>query len=241
MRYLTSRLALITGGIALILIVIVGALCLTRGNKDPDACLQSSLHGPQLTAFAKDLEEGGAIAREAGFKCRGIAGLFQSQKDRELQAARLTRALVASADFRFGLYEAHVLPTLPGARGAALRPILESLDQLTQDLKALASCPLTGPAHAADYEGLTAPLISAMLLRSSLPLREGNAGKIARDLSKILNLAQGLPNFPPSSCAEAPRYFTAMDAFIAGIHPLAKDCKPGLEGTEVVLDCNFAH
>jgi hypothetical protein len=220
--------------------VLAAGLTVTlyRGSPDPMGCLQNSVKGAALTDFAKSLESSGGIGRLAGFSCRGFAGLIQSQRARDNLSLQLTQAWIGNSDFRYGLYQAHVERALgESVDEKALRPILESLDQLMRDENAARSCPETSAGKVPDYEGLRAPLISAMLLRSPLPRHEGEAGKVARDLSTILQFASQLPRFPKSSCAEAPRYFVAMNAFVSGLHPLAKDCKPRLEGTDVLLDC----
>jgi hypothetical protein len=219
--------------------VLTVAFC--RGAADPVRCLEGSLKGAKLTEFAESLESEGEISRLAGFSCRGLSGLTESSREREALSLKLTRTFIADSDFRYGLYQAHIERALGGAvnRGA-LRPILESLDELLRDEKAARSCPATSAGKVADYDGLQAPLISAMLLRSSLTRANGEAGRAARDLAPLLELAAQLPNFPRSSCTEAARYFVAMNAFMAGLHPLAKDCKPRLDGTDVILDCTSA-
>jgi hypothetical protein len=213
-------------------------LSLYRGSPDSVRCLQTSLTGAALTAFAQSLESSGEIGRLAGFSCRGLAGLIESQRSREHLSVQLTQAWIVNSDFRYGLYQAHVARALgESVDEKALRPILEALDQLLRDENAARTCPGISEGKVSDYEGLRAPLISAMLIRSSLSRHAGDAGKVALDLSQILQLASQLPQFPTSSCAEAPRYFVAMNAFVSGLHPLAKDCKPRLDGTDVVLDC----
>lgn len=232
----SRSLLLCLAGVALLAVGIAGTLY--RGSEDPVHCLQNSLKGAALTNFGKSLESSGEIGRFEGFSCRGFAGVLQSQRSREAFGLQLTQALIGNSDFRFGLYQAHVERALTlSVDEKALRPILESLDQLMRDENAARSCTATNAGKVSDYEGLRAPLISAMLMRSSVPRHAGDAGKIARDLSPILQLASQLPLFPKSSCAEAPRYFVAMNAFVSGLHPLAKDCKPTLDGPDVLLDC----
>jgi hypothetical protein len=237
---LPPRLALRAGAtFALVLMVCLLVLFRVTGSKDPQGCLERTLHGEDLTEFARTLESAkGVVGATQGFSCRGLVGMFQSEETRGVLGGRLTQTLIARPEFRRGLYQAHVARVLPKQiQHPAIRAMLNSLDELAQDRKAAALCPSTGDAKLSDYEGLDAPLISAMLVRSAIPQREDDARNLALDLSNVLALAERLPGFPRSACPLAPRYFSTLNSFLQGTHPLAQDCRPQMDGTDLLLHC----